>query len=111
MAFAAIKEFALELVYHHSFLAGIQIVTIDDSLLSHLHFLSERTRKLLVEIRLRLAQLKKDRAVVSTHISPPSTFVEYAVRGNAPVFTDTPGGMPPFSTRRHAQRRKPNDRE
>lgn len=111
MAIAAFEEFALELVYHHSSLADIQIVTTDELLLSHLHFLLERTRKLLADIRLRLAQLKKDRTAISTHISPPSTFVEYAMGGNAPGFTGASGGMPPYSARRHAQHRKPNTRE
>lgn len=74
MAIAVFEEFALELVYHQSSLARIQIVTTDDSLFSQFQFLCERTRKLLVEIRLRLAQLKKDRAVVSKSTLLPLYF-------------------------------------
>lgn len=90
MAIAAFEEFSLELVYHQSSLVGIQIVTTDESLFSHLHYLFERSRKLLIDIHLRLAQLKKERAMVSTQVASPSSFVGYTVGGgNALTFADT----------------------
>lgn len=89
MVIAAFEEFTLEMVYYQSSLAGIQIVTSDDALFSHLQYLSDRTRKLLIDVRLRLSQLKKEKAVVSAHVVPPSTSVGSFVGGNnAPAYGD-----------------------
>lgn len=109
MAIAAFEKFTLELVYHQSSLAGIQIVTTNDSLFSHLYYHFDRNRKLLIDIRFRLAHLKKDRAIVSTHVTSPSSFVGYVVGGgNAPTFTDAAVGVPLYTARRHAVRREEN---
>lgn len=106
MAIATFEEFTLELVYHQSSLTGIQIVTTDDSLFSHLQYLFERTRKLLVDIRLRLAQLKKER---SMYVTFPSPFVSYAVGGgNAPTFANAVAESSFYAGSRHNVRRKPN---
>ncbi|KMZ76205.1 hypothetical protein ZOSMA_105G00350 [Zostera marina] len=112
MTIAAFEEFALELVYHQSSLAGIQIVTSDDALFSHLQYLSDRTRKLLLDIRLRLSQLKKEKVIASAHVDPPSTFVGPFVGGsNAPAYGDGVEGPTWYTSRRRGvARRKPDAR-
>lgn len=82
MAIATFEEFALELVYHQSSLTGIQIVTCDDTLFSHFQYLSDKNRKVLLDVCLRLSQLKKEKAVASAHVIPPSTFTGVYVAGN-----------------------------
>lgn len=106
MAIAAFEEFALELVYHQSSLAGIQIVTSDDSLFAHLQYLSDRTRKILVDIRLRLAQLKKERSMISTHVIPASAW-HLSGGEAAPTPMEATSRMPPYVSRRRDPPRRP----
>lgn len=80
-------------------------MTSDDSLFSHLQYLSDWTRKILVDVRLRLAQLKKERAVISTHVIPSSA---WHIGGGEVVSTPMEAnvGMSPYTSRRRAPPRR-----
>lgn len=108
MDIAAFDEFALELVYHQSSLAGFQIITSDDALFSHLQYLTDRNRKLPLDVRLRLSQLKKEKAIAN--VVPPSTYVGPYVGGsNTPTYGDGGEGPSWYTARCHGVARRKSD--